>query len=228
MTEKETTLQKIHDLGILAVIRGPSQELTLKMVAALVEGGITGIEITFTTPNALDVVRALDSEFGSGITLGMGTLTKPEQAEAAKDAGSKFLVSPHYEGDLARAMMETGLPVMMGALTPSEVFQAYASGSDVVKIFPGSLGGPAYMKSLKGPFPDIPMMPTGGVSDENLKDWFAAGAFAVGAGSNLCPKFLALSGDFDQITSIAEKYVAAILETCRERKKDKYGLSSDH
>ena len=212
MTEKEQTLRRIHDLGILAVIRGPSQELTIKMVAALIKGGITGIEITFTTPDALDVVRALDSEFGSGITLGMGTLTKPEQAEAAKATGSKFLVSPHYEVVLARAMTATGLPVIMGALTPSEVFQAFSSGSDVVKIFPGSLGGPPYLKSLNGPFPDIPMMPTGGVSDENLKDWFAAGAYAVGVGSNLCPKSLALSGDFDQITSIAERYAAAIPE----------------
>ena len=143
---------------------------------------------------------------------GERTLTKPEEAEAAKAAGAKFLVSPHYEEVLARVMTATGLPVMMGALTPSEVFQAFSSGSDVVKIFPGSLGGPSYMKSLKGPFPDIPMMPTGGVSDENLKDWFAAGAFAVGAGSKLCPKDLALRGDFDKITSIAKRYVEAVRE----------------
>lgn len=212
MSQKKKTLQKIHDLGVLAVIRGPSEDLTLKMVAALVAGGVTGIEITFTTPNALDVVSALDNEFGSEIVLGMGTLTRPKQAEAAKMAGAIFLVSPHTEKKLAKAMIATGLPVMMGALTPSEVMRARAYGSDVVKIFPGSLGGPDYMKSLKGPFPDIPMMPTGGVSDQNLKDWFSAGAFAVGAGSNLCPKSLALSGEFEQITSIARKYMEAIKE----------------
>ena len=212
MTQKEKTLQKIHDLGILAVIRGPSEELTLKMVAALVAGGVTGIEITFTTPNALEVVRALDKEFGSKIILGMGTLTQPGQAAAAKQAGAIFLVSPHTDKKLAKAMVGTGLPVMMGALTPSEVMKARTYGSDVVKIFPGSLGGPAYMKSLKGPFPDIPMMPTGGVSDQNIKDWFIAGAFAVGAGSNLCPKSMALAGDFDQITAIAQTYMAAIIE----------------
>ena len=212
MTDKEKTLQEIHELGILAVLRGPSKDLTLKMVEALVKGDVTGIEITFTTPNALEVVSALEGEFGSNITLGMGTLTRPEQAESAKKAGAKFLVSPHFEENLANAMVAAGLPVMMGALTPSEVMKTYASGSDVVKIFPGSLGGPAYMKSLKGPFPDIPMMPTGGVSDENLKDWFAAGAFAVGAGSKLCPKDLALRGDFDKITSIAKRYVEAVRE----------------
>jgi 2-dehydro-3-deoxyphosphogluconate aldolase/(4S)-4-hydroxy-2-oxoglutarate aldolase len=210
MMDKEKVLQRIHDLGVLAVLRGPSKELTLKMVSALVEGGVTGIEITFTTPNALEVVRALDQKFGSEILLGMGTLTQPDQAQAAKDAGSVFIVSPHTEKKLASAMTATGLPVMMGALTPSEVMKARALGSDVVKIFPGSLGGPGYMKSLKGPFPDVPMMPTGGVSHENLGGWFAAGAFAVGAGSKLCPKNLALAGKFDQITTIAENFLEAI------------------
>ena len=210
MTAKEKTLQKIQDLGILAVLRGPSQELTLKMVKALVNGGITGIEITFTTPNALDVVQALDKEFRDDIVLGMGTLTKPDQAKNAKNAGATFLVSPHTEEELAAAMISTGLPVMMGALSPSEVMRAWSLGTDVIKVFPGSLGGPGFMKSLKGPFPDIPMMPTGGVSDKNLGDWFRAGAFAVGAGSNLCPKELAIAGDFDEITKIAERYVAAV------------------
>jgi len=199
----------------LAVIRGPSLDLTIKMVGALVDGGVRGIEITFTTPNALEVVQSLDKEFGSKIILGMGTLTEPDQAEAAKNAGAIFLVSPHTEVNLAKAMTATGLPVMMGALTPSEVMKAWTLGSDVVKLFPGSLGGPAYMKSLKGPFPDIPMMPTGGVSDKNLKDWFDAGAFAVGAGSNLCPKNLALAGEFSKITDIATNYMAAI-KTARD------------
>lgn len=212
MSFKETTLKRIQELGVLAVIRGPSEDLTLKMVDALVEGGVTGIEITFTTPNPLDVVAALDKEFGDRIVLGMGTLTEPVQAEKAKKAGSKFLVSPHTEEALGKAMTATGLPVMMGALTPSEVMKARALGSDVVKIFPGSLGGPAYMKSLKGPFPDIPMMPTGGVSDQNLQEWFAAGAFAVGAGSNLCPKSLALAGEFEKITQIASDFMKAVAQ----------------
>lgn len=208
--DKQQTLQKIQDLGVLAVLRGPSPELTLQMVGALVAGGVTGIEITYTTPNAAEVVSKLSREFGSDITLGMGTLTRPEQVAEAKDAGAIFLVSPHTETELATTMAASGLPVMMGALTPSEVMQAWSLGSDVVKVFPGSLGGPSYMKSLKGPFPDIPMMPTGGVNDKNLGEWFAAGAFAVGAGSNLCPKNLALAGEFEQITTIAKDFMAAI------------------
>ena len=180
------------------------------MVEALIKGGVPGIEITFTTPNALEVVKELDREFSSEIILGMGTLTSADQAKKAKDAGATFLVSPHTEANLAAAMTDTGLPVMMGALSPSEVMKAWSLGSDVVKIFPGSLGGPGYMKALNGPFPDIPMMPTGGVSEENLGDWFAAGAFAVGAGSKLCPKELAIAGNFSEITKIAKRYVAAI------------------
>mgnify|MGYP001827395443 CR=1 FL=1 len=212
MTEKEKILSRIEAAGVLAVIRGPSPDLTLKMVAALIKGGVHGIEITFTTPEPLSVVKSLQEEFGPDIILGMGTLTQVEQASAAVSAGATFLVSPHTDEKLSAAMVATGKPVMMGALTPSEVMKAWELGSDVVKLFPGSLGGPGYMKSLKGPFPEIPMMPTGGVSKENIKDWFAAGAFAVGAGSNLCPKALALSGEFDQITKIAREYVQAINE----------------
>lgn len=210
--KKELILNKITELGLLAVLRGPSPDLTLKMVEALVKGGVLGIEITFSTPNALEVVSQVNQKFGDEIVLGMGTLTKPEQAQGAVDAGATFLVSPHVEPELAAAMVATGCPVMMGALTPSEVVQSHRLGSDVVKIFPGSLGGPKYMKALKGPFPDIPMMPTGGVNQDNLKDWFAAGAVAVGAGSLLCPKELALVGKFDQITDVAKKFVLAVKE----------------
>lgn len=209
---KAETLQKIRELGLLAVIRGPSKELTLEMVAALVAGGVTGIEITYTTPNAAEVVAALAQRFGDEIVLGMGTLIQPAQAAEAAQAGAQFLVSPHTEPALAQAMVATGLPVMMGALTPSEVMASVQLGSDVVKLFPGSLGGPAYMKALKGPFPNIPMMPTGGVDIDNIADWFAAGAVAVGAGSQLCPKSLAAAGKFDEITAIARSFVTAVAE----------------
>jgi 2-dehydro-3-deoxyphosphogluconate aldolase/(4S)-4-hydroxy-2-oxoglutarate aldolase len=207
---KAETLQKIRELGLLAVIRGPSKALTLEMVAALVAGGVTGIEITYTTPNAAEVVAALAQRFGDEIVLGMGTLIEPAQAAEAAQAGAQFLVSPHTEPALAQAMVATGLPVMMGALTPTEVVASRQLGSDVVKLFPGSLGGPEYMKALKGPFPNVPMMPTGGVDIDNIGDWFAAGAVAVGAGSQLCPKNLAAAGKFDEITAIARSFVTAV------------------
>lgn len=207
---KAEVLEKVKTLGVVAVIRGPSPDLTVKMVQALIEGGVTGIEITYSTPNAEDVVRTLAGRFGDEILLGMGTLTKPEQAECAKDAGARFLVSPVCEPILVNSMTATGLLTMAGAMTPTEVLQAYNLGTDVVKIFPGSLGGPAYVKALKGPFPYIPMMPTGGVSSANVADWFKAGVVAVGAGSELCPPQLAKEGKFAEITRLAAEFVQVV------------------
>jgi 2-dehydro-3-deoxyphosphogluconate aldolase / (4S)-4-hydroxy-2-oxoglutarate aldolase len=210
MMDKKQTLERIQSLGMLAVIRGPSPELTIKIVEALVRGGVTGIEITYSTPNAEEVVRTLSSQFAEKIVLGMGTLTHPAQAVTARAAGASFLVSPVCDRELVLAMASTGLAVMAGALTPTEVLSAHQAGSDVVKIFPGSLTGPGYIKALKGPFPHIAMMPTGGVSLNNLQDWFSAGVFAVGAGSELCPPDLARAGKFDQITEKASEFTRAV------------------
>jgi 2-dehydro-3-deoxyphosphogluconate aldolase/(4S)-4-hydroxy-2-oxoglutarate aldolase len=208
--EKEATLQRIKELGLIAVIRGPTAELTLAMVDALVAGGVQGIEITYTTPEAAWVVQQLCERYGEEILPGMGTLTRPEQVEEAGKTGARFVVSPHYEPGLARAMVESGLLTMLGAFTPSEVWQAFNVGSDVVKIFPASVAGPEYIKALHGPFPEIPMMPTGGVTQDNLSDWFAAGVIAVGAGSNLCPPRWAKEGRFKEITQTAEDFVKAL------------------
>jgi len=204
--DKKATLTKISELGVLAVIRGPSPELTVKMVEALIAGGVKGIEITYSTPNAAQVVKTLADKFGADILLGMGTLTKVEQAAEAKAAGAQFLVSPHCNPDLAKAMVSSGLAVMVGALTPTEVELAYRLGADVVKIFPGALVGPSYIKALKGPLPEIPMMPTGGGSIDNVADWFAAGVVAVGAGSELCPPQFAKEGRFTEITERARAF----------------------
>lgn len=207
---KMEMLEKVKQLGLLAVIRGPSPDLTVKMVEALVAGGVLGIEITYSTPNAEEVVQTLAKRFGDSIVLGMGTLTKPEQAQSAKNAGAHFLVSPICEPNLVKAMVDSGLLTMAGALTPTEVFQAYSLGVDVIKIFPGSLGGPAYIKALKGPFPYIPMMPTGGVNAGNVAEWFATGVVAVGAGSELCPAQLAKDGKFEEITKLAAAFVQVV------------------
>jgi 2-dehydro-3-deoxyphosphogluconate aldolase/(4S)-4-hydroxy-2-oxoglutarate aldolase len=208
--EKQKTLNRISELGLVAVLRGPTPELTLEMASALIAGGVQGIEITYSTPNAEEVTRRLDQQYSGQIVLGMGTLTKPEQAEAACIAGAKFLVSPHCDKELASAMLVTGLAVMIGALTPTEVYEAYQLGSDVVKLFPGSLVGPSYIKSLHGPYPYIPLMPTGGVNLDNVGAWLKAGAFSVGAGSELCPTQWARQGLFDAITQRAREFCEAI------------------
>ena len=208
--DKKQVVEKVKELGLLAVIRGPSPELTLKMVEALVAGGVVGIEITYSTPDAEGVVRKLADKFGDQILLGMGTVTEPDQVARAKAAGAQYLVSPVCDPDLIKAMVASGLAVMAGCLTPTEIFQSYKLGADVIKIFPGSLTGPSYIKAVHGPLPQIPMMPTGGVSAENVKDWFKAGAIAVGAGSNLCPPDLAKAGKFDEITKISADFVQVI------------------
>jgi 2-dehydro-3-deoxyphosphogluconate aldolase/(4S)-4-hydroxy-2-oxoglutarate aldolase len=179
-------------------------------VDALVAGGVTGIEITYSTPNAPGVVKALAEAYGETILLGMGTLVEPRQAEEAKQSGAQFLVSPICEPGLVAAMAASGLAVMAGALTPTEVVQAHRLGADVVKVFPGSVGGPDYIKALRGPFPRIPLMPTGGVSIENVAAWFAAGVIAVGAGSELCPRSLAEAGEFGKIAENARIFNEAV------------------
>lgn len=208
--DKQTILQRIRDVGLLAVIRGPSKELTIKIVDALVAGGVIGIEITYSTPHAEEVVSSLKNAYGDQILLGMGTLTKPEQALSAKKAGANFLVSPICEPNLVKAMVSSGLVTMAGALTPTEIFQAYQLGTDVVKVFPGELTGPQYIKAIHGPFPYIQMMPTGGVTKENIPEWFNAGVIAVGAGSSLCPKNLALEGKFFDISKRAADFVEIV------------------
>lgn len=210
--DKKQVVEKVKELGLLAVLRGPSEELTLKMVEALIAGGVKGIEITYSTPNAEQVVRQLAERYGDQILLGMGTLTEPEQVERAKAAGAHYLVSPVCDPELVKAMVASGLATMPGCLTPTEILQTYRLGADVIKIFPGSLTGPAYIKAIHGPLPGIPMMPTGGVSAANVKDWFAAGAIAVGAGSELCPPALAKAGKFDEITRNAAEFVKVIAE----------------
>lgn len=214
MTKTET-LQQIRTNGLIAVIRGPSPELTLKMVDALVAGGVRGIEITLSTPDAYAVTAEIAARYHEQIVLGMGTLTEASDVEKAVRAGARFLVSPVCEPTLVAAMVASGLVTMAGALTPTEVLATYRMGADVVKLFPGSLVGPSYIKSLHGPFPLIPLMPTGGVSADNVAQWFKAGAVAVGAGGELCPAALAKSGQFDKITEIARNFVAAV-EAARE------------
>jgi 2-dehydro-3-deoxyphosphogluconate aldolase/(4S)-4-hydroxy-2-oxoglutarate aldolase len=203
------TLSPLKNARVLAVLRAPSAESALRTADALVEGGITGLEVTYSTPDATRVIRELDQKYGDRIYLGAGTVTTAQQAADAADAGARFLVSPGTRPDLTAAMKATGRLVLTGALTPSEIMAAVEYGADVVKIFPASLGGPAYLRALRGPFPDVPLMPTGGVSPENLGDWFAAGALAVGAGSDLVSPAALASDDWAAITRRAEEFVAA-------------------
>ncbi len=207
--EPSQTLKRTEDLGLLAVVRGKSRAAALEVVDALIHGGVLGIEITFTTPEAPRVIRDLNEEYGDSILLGAGTVTTHEQVDQAAEAGATFLVSPGCDPELLPGMLETRLLVLPGVLTPSEVMLACRLGAQAVKLFPGSSGGPSYLKALSGPFPDVPVVPTGGVSLANIADWFAAGAFAVGAGGALAPSSLA-GHDRDDVVENARLFAETV------------------
>jgi len=208
--DKQKTLRRIKDIGLLAVIRGSSEALTLKAIDALVVAGVQGIEITFSTPNACSVVKELSKRYNEEILLGMGTITKIEQVSMAIDSGAEFLVSPMFDEELTNAFVVSGLVNMVASFTTSEIFHTYQMGADIIKIFPGRLAGPNYIKDLRGPFPEIPFMPTGGVDKDNVSDWFKVGVVAVGAGSSLCPKELVKNEEFGKITRIAKEFVKIV------------------
>lgn len=206
-------LARTRATGVLAVLRAPSADAAIDASEALIRGGITGIEVTFSTPDAPAVIRELIARHGDGAHVGAGTVTTREQAEQAAEAGAEFLVSPGTLPDLTRAMLDTGRVVMTGALSPTEVMSALELGVDVVKIFPASLGGPAYLGALRGPFPDAPLMPTGGVKPDNLADWFAAGAVAVGAGGDLASSASIAASDWADLEARAARFASALAAT---------------
>lgn len=205
-----STLDRIRELGLIAVVRGATCAAAVEVSGALIEGGVFGIEVTFTTPEAHRAMRELNEEHGDRILLGAGTVTTPDHVEKSVESGAAFLVSPGCDPELLPLMQRTGLAVLPGVLTPSEVMLALRFGVEVVKLFPGSFGGPSYLKALRGPFPEVSFLPTGGVSAENVADWFAAGAFAVGAGGALAPPALPKGGGRDQVVERAGKLVDAV------------------
>ncbi|REJ04146.1 bifunctional 4-hydroxy-2-oxoglutarate aldolase/2-dehydro-3-deoxy-phosphogluconate aldolase [Microbacterium bovistercoris] len=203
-------LTRTRSAGVLAVLRAPSPEAAIDAAEAIIRGGVTGIEVTYSTPDAPAVIRELIARHGDAAVIGAGTVTTAAQADAAAEAGAEFLVSPGTLPDLTRAMLGTGRVVMTGALTPTEVMSALELGVDVVKIFPASLGGPSYLGALRGPFPDAPLMPTGGVNPDNLAAWFAAGAVAVGAGGDLANAASVKAGDWADLEARAARFSAAL------------------
>lgn len=207
---KQETLDHIEHLGLLAVLRGPSEQIAIKMVEALVAGGVQAIEVTYSTPSAAAVVRKLNERYGVQILLCLGALTEPAQAPDVQAAGARFVASLHTDPELAPVMAATGLPFLMGGIAPNEVQFSHKLGRATIKLFPGSLGGPDYLRALKGSFPTIKIVPTGGVNKDNLCAWFAARAFAVGAGGELCPMAWDMEGRFDDITQRTHEFVLAV------------------
>jgi 2-dehydro-3-deoxyphosphogluconate aldolase/(4S)-4-hydroxy-2-oxoglutarate aldolase len=203
-------LTRLRDLLVIAVIRAPDGERARRAVAALVQGGVRAIEVTYSTPGADRVIAGLREEYGADVVVGAGTLTTVEQVDLSVAAGAEFLVSPGVEPVVATAMRASGVPFALGALTPSEVMTALTFGPDLVKVFPGSLGGPGHLRALRGPFPDVPFMPTGGVSAANARDWLDAGAVCLGASGDLVPNALLETDDYAGITARAAAFTSAV------------------
>lgn len=207
---KEEVIKKITDCGLVAVVRADSVDQALKIAAACVEGGIAGIELTFTVPGAIDAINELSEIYGKSgeIVIGAGTVLDAETARAAILAGADYIVSPSLNVETVKLCNRYQIAVMPGAMTIKEVIEIMEAGADIVKIFPGELFGPAIIKAVKGPLPRVRMLPTGGVSLENVSAWIKAGAVAVGVGGNLTAG--AKTGDYASITSIARQFIEKI------------------
>lgn len=202
-------LERARRAGVVAVIRAPSAMHAVETSRALIRGGVTGIEITFSTPDASGAIADLVAEFADSAWIGAGTVTSAAHAVSAAEAGAQFLVSPGSTPAVVSAMRETELLTMAGAFTASEVMHAVELGADVVKVFPASLGGPGYLRALRGPFPDVAFMPSGGVSADNLDAWFAAGVVAVAAGGELANSVSITAQNWADLEDRAARFAAA-------------------
>ena len=216
---KETDLRQVLDCGIVAVVRSQDSRQLVDVVRALVEGGVTVAEITMTVPNALDVLRQVRQALGDRVLLGAGTVLDAETARAVLLAGAEYIVAPTVNLDVIRLCQRYDKLVMPGAFTPTEILTAWEAGADIVKVFPAEAVGPAYFKALRGPLPQIRLMPTGGVeaTRDSVRAWIEAGAAAVGIGSSLIRKDLLEKGDLAGIEAMVRS-VLGWIEECRPGK----------
>lgn len=204
------TVSRLREVGIIPIIRASSADAVVPVAEALLHAGLPVCEITMTVPNAIEAIGAVAKRFPGKVLVGAGTVTDAETARRAVDAGAEFIVTPCLVPDVIEAAHRANVAVLPGALTPSEVFEAFRLGGDMVKVFPAqSVGGAAYLRALRGPFPDIPLVPTGGVTLENMAELFRAGAAAVGVGSELISKDALARRDYAAIGALAKQFLAA-------------------
>jgi 2-dehydro-3-deoxyphosphogluconate aldolase/(4S)-4-hydroxy-2-oxoglutarate aldolase len=204
------TVARLREVGIIPIIRAPSADAVVPVAEALLQAGLPIVEITMTVPNAIAAIGLVAKRFAGKLLVGAGTVTDAESARRALDAGAEFIVSPCLIAEVIDAARRANGAVLPGALTPTEIFEAYRLGADMVKVFPvQSVGGAAYLRALRGPFPDIPLVPTGGVTLDNIGEMFAAGAAAVGVGTELISKDALDRRDYAAIGTRAQQFLAA-------------------
>ena len=205
---KNDVLLRLRSGKVIALIRADSSDSLLDCARALAEGGLDSLELTMTTPGALEMCARVARELPQ-VLLGLGTVLDAETARRGMEAGAKFIVTPAVRPEVIKACREAGVAVLCGALTPTEIYTAWELGADVVKIFPAEFFGPAYIKSIKAPFPRIEIMPTGGVTPETVGEFLRNGAFATAAGSSLVSAAALKSRDWPAVTARAREFVAA-------------------
>jgi 2-dehydro-3-deoxyphosphogluconate aldolase/(4S)-4-hydroxy-2-oxoglutarate aldolase len=202
-------LDRITEGGVIAILRGVARDDALAVADAVVDAGVTALEVTADTPNAMSSIEAIADRVDDAV-VGAGTVLDAETARAAQLAGAEFLVTPTVNRDAIRTANRYGTPIAAGAYTPTEALDAYEAGADLVKVFPAETGGPAHVAAIGGPLPQVPLVPTGGVGAENAGDYVDAGAVAVGVGSSIVDGEAVAAGDFDAIRSNARAVVEAV------------------
>ena len=207
---RDGIVRQIADGGVVAVIRLQDGSKLRAVVNALARGGITALEVTMTVPRAIELIAEIAPSLPPGFLLGAGTVVDPETARAAVKAGARYIVSPVFRPAVIEASHAAGAAAMPGCFSPTEILAAWDAGADVVKVFPATALGPAYFKDLKGPMPQVRLMPTGGVSLENAAEWIRAGAVAIGVGGALVDAKLVAAGDFAGITERARRFVERV------------------
>jgi 2-dehydro-3-deoxyphosphogluconate aldolase/(4S)-4-hydroxy-2-oxoglutarate aldolase len=206
---KLRVLGRILESGLIAVIRSGNSEEAIRIAEACVEGGATVLELTFTVPGAVDIIQRLSKrDASSSLIVGAGTVLDPETARLAILAGAHFVVSPAMNAETAKLCNRYQIPYLPGAGTVREIIEAMESGADIIKVFPGETTGPAFVKAVKAALPQAALMPTGGVSLENVRSWIKAGCVAVGVGGNLT--HLAADGDFKSISDTTRRFLEEI------------------
>lgn len=210
MTGRTAVLEEAIKTGIVAVIRTDSSEELVNVARALKEGGVTVMEVTMTTPGALEAISAIARQMKGEVTIGAGTILDTETCRAAFLAGAEFIVCPSLLPEVITMCHRYDKMVVPGGFTPTEILRAWELGAEAVKVFPATALGPQYFRDLRGPFPQIRLTPTGGVSLENAGDFIKAGAAFLGVGGNLVEKKVVAAQQWEKITETAAKYIAAV------------------
>jgi 2-dehydro-3-deoxyphosphogluconate aldolase/(4S)-4-hydroxy-2-oxoglutarate aldolase len=217
---KELHLRRVLDCGIVAVVRSHDSQHLVEVARALADGGVHVVEITMTVPNALDVLSHVHSALGDRLLLGAGTILDAETARAALLAGAEYIVAPTVNLDVIRLCQRYDKLVMPGAFTPTEILTAWEAGADIVKVFPADVVGPAFFKAMRGPLPQIRLMPTGGVDLTTAAAFLKAGACCLGIGGQLVEPRAVAERNFERIRELARQYVAIVKQTKQELATD--------